>query len=106
MDPSSLRARVESLVAEAVNLRERYPYADRDAFVDAMIDTANTLDDLDRIITAMYDSVTAALDRAGAVVEPCASGCGHVFAQREQGRPRRTCSGSCRVGNWRRSRAA
>lgn len=97
MDLTALRREVESLVARAVQLDERYPYADRDAMVETMIDTANTLDDVDRIITGLYEQVTAALDRAGAVYAECANGCGHLVVQPATGRPRRTCSVRCRV---------
>lgn len=102
MNPTQLRAEVESLVARAVQLKQRFPYADRDAMVATMIDTANILSDIDCIITELDERVCDALDRAGAVTGRCSRrGCGRLIAQPATGRPRLTCSGRCRVAVWR-----
>ena len=102
MDPTELREALDALVTKAVGLPDRYPYPDRDAFVAAMVDTANALDDIDRIITALDAQVCAALDRAGAVTKRCdRPGCGRLIAQSATGRPRSTCSGACRTARWR-----
>lgn len=102
MDPTELRDAVHALVTKAVGLPQRYPYADRDEFVAAMVDTANALDDIDRIITALDEQVCAALERAGAVTKRCdRPGCGRLIAQPATGRPRSTCSGACRTAVWR-----
>jgi len=102
MDPTQLRAEVEALAARAVGLAGRFPYPDRDVFVQTMVDTANVLDDMDRIITDLDRLVCEALERAGAVTKRCErSGCGRLIAQPATGRPRRTCSGRCRIAVWR-----
>lgn len=102
MDPTELRREVEALVARAVHFSDRFPYADRDVFIETMVDTANTLDDIDRIITALDEKVCAALERAGAVTKRCErGGCGRLLVQSATGRPRRTCSVACRVAVWR-----
>jgi protein involved in polysaccharide export with SLBB domain len=102
MDLTELRREVEALVARAVFSPGRFPYRDRDVFIETMVDTANTLDDIDRIISDLDERVCAALERAGAVTKRCErGGCGRLIVQPATGRPRQTCSVACRVAVWR-----
>lgn len=102
MDPTELRTEVQRLVTKAVDLPARYPYADRDAFIAAMVDAANTLDDIDRILAEFDEQIEKALARAGAVTKRCdRPGCGRLIVQPATGRPRLTCSGACRTAVWR-----
>lgn len=102
MDLTQLRREVENLVTKAVDLPSRYPYTDRDEFIDVMVDAANTLVDVDRIIADLDDRIRGALDRAEAVTKLCERpGCDRLIAQPATGRPRRTCSGACRNAVWR-----
>lgn len=102
MDLTELRREVENLVGRAVHFSDRFPYPDRDTFIETMVDAANTLDDIDRLITEMDEKVCLALERAGAVTKRCErGGCGRLLVQPATGRPRRTCSVACRVAVWR-----
>lgn len=102
MDPTELRREVEALVGRAVHFQDRFPYADRDVFIETMVDAANILDDIDRIITSLDERVCLALEKAGAVTKRCErGGCGRLLVQPATGRPRRTCSVACRVAVWR-----